>query len=113
MSQLGLVPKKEPNKFRLICRHLSYLQGGLVNDGIDQELCKVVYTSFAAALVWVRRNGPGTLMAKTDIEAAIRLLLVHPDSFRYLGCFWDEGYYVDRCLSMGCSVSCSFFEKFS
>lgn len=112
VSPLGLVPKKEPNKFRMI-HHLSYPYGSSVNDSIDSALCKVVYTSFDAALVWVRRYGPGALMAKTDIEAAFRLLPVHPDSFRYLGCFWDGGYYVDRCLPMGCSVSCAYFEKFS
>lgn len=112
VSPLGLVPKKEPNKFRLI-HHLSYPEGCSVNHGIDPELCKVVYTSFDSALVWVRRYGEGALMAKTDIEAAFRLLPVHPESFKYLGCFWDGGYYVDRCLPMGCSVSCAFFEKFS
>lgn len=52
-------------------------------------------------------------MAKTDIEAAFRLLPVHPDSFQFLGCFWDGGYFVDKCLPMGCSVSCAYFEKFS
>lgn len=112
VSPLGLVPKKEPGKFRLI-HHLSYPRGGSVNDGISADLCKVVYTSLDAALVWVRRYGRGTLLAKTDIEAAFRLLPVHPDSFRYLGCCWDGGFYVDKCLPMGCSVSCAFFERFS
>lgn len=52
-------------------------------------------------------------MAKTDIEVAFRLLSVHPDSFWYLGCFWEGGYYVGRCLPMGCLVSCALFEKCS
>lgn len=112
VSPLGLVPKKEPGQFRLI-HHLSHLVGCSVNDGIDPACCKVVYASFDAALRWVRRCGPGALMAKTDIEAAFRLLPVHPDSFRWLGCFWDGGFFVDRCLPMGCSVSCSYFELFS
>ncbi|XP_075208025.1 uncharacterized protein LOC142312921 [Anomaloglossus baeobatrachus] len=37
VSTLGLVPKKETNKFRLI-HHLSYPTGMSVNDGIDPEL---------------------------------------------------------------------------
>lgn len=37
VSPLGLVPKKEPNKFRLI-HHLSYPEGGSLNVGIDPEL---------------------------------------------------------------------------
>lgn len=112
VSPLGLVPKKEPNKFRLI-HHLSYPAGASVNDGIDADLCKVVYTSFDAALHWVRRYGCGALLAKTDVEAAFRLLPVHPNSFCLLGCTWQDHFYVDCCLPMGCSVSCYFFELFS
>ncbi|KAM9311479.1 uncharacterized protein PAF06_009289 [Gastrophryne carolinensis] len=52
-------------------------------------------------------------MAKTDIESAFRLLPVHPDSLYLLGCFFEGGYYVDRCLPMGCSISCAYFEAFS
>ncbi|XP_040186277.1 uncharacterized protein LOC120918659 [Rana temporaria] len=112
VSPLGVVPKKEPNKFRLI-HHLSFPKGGSVNDAIDPEACTVSYTSFDAAVSWVRRYGKGALMAKSDIEAAFRLLPVHPDSFRLLGCRWQEEFYVDRCLPMGCSISCAFFETFS
>lgn len=34
ISPLGVVPKKEPNKFHLI-HHLSYSKGGSVNYAID------------------------------------------------------------------------------
>ncbi|KAM3932738.1 uncharacterized protein RB166_005767 [Leptodactylus fuscus] len=112
VSPLGVVPKKEPNQFRLI-HHLSYPKGASVNDGIAPELCSVVYTSFDAAVYWVRRCGPGALLAKTDVEAAFRLLPVHPESVRLLACFWEGGFYVDRCLPMGCSISCAYFEAFS
>ncbi|XP_075129430.1 uncharacterized protein LOC142202939 [Leptodactylus fuscus] len=78
VSPLGVVPKKEPNKFRMI-HHLSFPEGSSVNDGIDPELCSVVYTSFDAAIAWVRKYGKGALLAKTDVEAAFRLLPVHPD----------------------------------
>lgn len=53
-----------------------------MNDGIDPGSCKVVYTSFDMALHWVRICSPGSLMAKTDIESAFRLLPVHPQSFK-------------------------------
>ncbi|XP_077309137.1 uncharacterized protein LOC143928250 [Lithobates pipiens] len=112
VSPLGVVPKKEPGKFRLI-HHLSFPKGGSVNDFIDPDVCAVSYTSFDAAVRWVRRYGRGALMAKADIESAFRLLPVHPDSFRWLGCHWREQFYVDKCLPMGCSVSCSVFEQFS
>lgn len=56
VSPLGVVPKKEPGKFRLI-HHLSFPKGGSVNDAIDQGACSVTYTSFDAAVGWVRRYG--------------------------------------------------------
>lgn len=112
VSLLGVVPKKEPNKFRLI-HHLSFPKGASVNDAIAPEMCAVTYTSFDAAVSWVRRYGRGALLAKADIESAFRLLPVHPDSFHLLGCTWNGAFYVDRCLPMGCSISCAFFEKFS
>lgn len=62
---------------------------------------------------WVREFGKGVLLAKTDIEAVFRLLPVHPDSFPLLGICRQGDYYVDCCLSMGCSISCSLFESFS
>ncbi|XP_077113673.1 uncharacterized protein LOC143768954 [Ranitomeya variabilis] len=112
VSPLGVVPKKDPNKFRLI-QHLSYPKGRSVNDGIDPELCSVVYTSFDEAAKWVRSCVKGALLAKTDIESAFRLLPVHPASVRLLGCYCYGGFYVDRCLPMGCLLLCTYFEAFS
>lgn len=63
---------------------MSHLAGLSVNDRINPEVCKVSYTSFDVAISWVKRYGKGALMAKTDIEAAFRLLPVHPDSFCWL-----------------------------
>lgn len=112
VSPLGVVPKKEPHKFRLI-HHLSYPKGSSVNDAIEPDLTSVSYTSFDTAVSWVQRYGQGALLAKTDIESAFRLLPVHPDSQPLLGCFWGGQFFVDRCLPMGCSISCSYFETFS
>lgn len=112
VSPLGVVPKKEPNQFWLI-HHLSQPKGGSVIDTIDPALCSVSYASFDEAVRWVQRFGRGALMAKTGIESAFRLLLVHPDCVRLLGCSWEGEYFVDRCLPMGCAISCSYFELFS
>lgn len=107
ISPLGVVPKKEPNKFRVI-HHLSFPKGGSVN-----EVCTVSYTSYDVAVFCEQRYRRGAMMAKSDIESAFRVLPVDPDSFRLLGCHWQEEFYVDRCLPMGCSISCALFEKFS
>ncbi|KAM4694411.1 uncharacterized protein O3C94_004897 [Discoglossus pictus] len=112
ISPLGLVPKKEPGTFRLI-HHLSYPKGHSVNDGIDQELSSVSYASVKQAVRLVRRAGRGALLAKVDIKSAFRLLPIHPVSQQLLGCAILGKFFVDLCLPMGCSISCSFFEKFS
>lgn len=52
-------------------------------------------------------------MAKTDIESDFRLLPIHPDCFHLFGCRFNESYYVDMCLPMGCSISCRYFEMFA
>ncbi|KAM3928086.1 uncharacterized protein RB166_006214 [Leptodactylus fuscus] len=111
VSPLGIVPKKESGKFRLI-HHLSHPKGSSVNDGISRSLASVSYVSFDRAVSLLRVAGPGALMAKSDIESAFRLLPVHP-VLPVLGCSMDGQFYFDSCLPMGCSISCHFFELFS
>ncbi|XP_053558364.1 uncharacterized protein LOC128649240 [Bombina bombina] len=112
VSPLGVVPKKSPGQFRMI-HHLSFPRGMSVNDGIDPELVSVKYASFDKAISVVRKAGRGALLAKADVESAFRLLPVHPRSHHLLGCKFEEQFYVDLCLPMGCSISCSYFERFS
>ncbi|KAJ1115718.1 hypothetical protein NDU88_003940 [Pleurodeles waltl] len=112
ISPLGVVPKKEAGKFRLI-HHLSYPEGGSVNDGIDPAHCAVGYASVDDAVDLLRATGRGALMAKADIEAAFRLLPVHPESYHLLGFNFEGKTYFDKALPMGCSISCAYFEKFS
>lgn len=112
ISPLGLVPKKEIGKFRMI-HHLSYPPGESVNDGIGKEEAAVSYVSFDRAVSLVARAGPGALLAKSDIESAFRLLPVHPSCFHLLGCQLGDHIYIDLCLPMGCSISCKYFEVFS
>lgn len=48
-----------------------------------------------------------------DISSAFRLLSVCLEDFCMLGFKFINSYYVDNCLPMGCSISCSLFEMFS
>lgn len=48
-SPIGLVPKRQPNTFRLI-HHLSFPEGQSVNDFIDPKLCAVHFASFDNAV---------------------------------------------------------------
>ena len=52
-------------------------------------------------------------MAKTDVKSAFRIIPIHPNDYPLLGMKWENLYYFDRCLPMGCSSSCAIFEAFS
>ena len=52
-------------------------------------------------------------MAKTDIKSAFCIIPIHPDDYHLPGMTWNNSYFFDRCLPMGCSSSCAIFEAFS
>ena len=56
---------------------LSDPAGFSINDGIDRELCSLKYVSVDDAVRSVVDLGPGTLIAKLDIESAYRIVPVH------------------------------------
>jgi len=111
-SPLGVVPKKTPSEFRLI-HHLSYPEGSSVNDSIPYETSSVHYARISDAIQVIKTTGAGCYMAKTDIKSAFRIVPIHPDDYHLLGMKWNDSYYFDRCLPMGCSSSCAIFEAFS
>ncbi|XP_068749266.1 uncharacterized protein [Montipora capricornis] len=108
----GIVPKKDPSEFRLI-HHLSYPPGSSVNDFIPEDCSSVHYASINDAISVIKRKGAGCFMAKTDVKSAFRIIPIHPNDFALLGMKWQNSYYFDRCLPMGCSSSCAIFEAFS
>ena len=111
-SPLGIVPKKNPSEFRLI-QHLSFPRGSSINDFIPSDFSSVSYATISDAISSLKRAGRGCFMAKTDIKSAFRIIPVHPDDHPLLGMKWENLYYYDRCLPMGCSSSCAIFETFS
>ena len=52
-------------------------------------------------------------MAKTDVKSAFRLGRIYPNDYSLLNMKWQNLFYFDRCLSMGCCSSCAIFEAFS
>ena len=112
VSPIGLVPKSCGNAFRLI-HHLSWPDGNSVNDWIDKEDSTVKYTSFDDAVQCIAISGQSTLMAKSDIKSAFRLLPVRPQDFELLGMKAGGYYFVDKCLPMGVASAPSLFETFS
>ena len=112
ISPLGLVEKHEPNTFRLI-HNLSYPRGKSVNDGIPKDRSTVKYASIGDAIEIIQNMGPVVYLSKMDIQSAFRLAPIHPNDYPLLGFMWDNQFYYDRCLPMGCSSSCAIFEKIS
>ena len=106
-SPLGLIPKKQPGRFRLI-HDLSFPRGASVNSSISPENTSVQYENIENV-----KNGRHCLMAKADIEDAFRLLCVHPDDYHKLLLTYNGAFYYDRALAMGISSVCQLFERFS
>jgi hypothetical protein len=95
VSPLGLVPKQEPEEFRLI-HHLSFPEGGSINDHIPPQFSFVQYQSIEDAIALIQQVGPGALLANTDIENAYKQIPIHPDDFELLGFQFENRYYYDK-----------------
>ena len=111
ISPIGVVPKSTEG-WRLIT-HLSYPQANSVNDFLDPQACSVKYTSFDKVIEMIAIQGVNAKLAKIDIKSAFRLLPIYSGDFDLLGFQFKGQYYIDKCLPMGCSISCSLFEKFA
>ena len=112
ISPLGLIPKSEPGKFRVI-HDLSFPKGDSVNSGIPKESCSVSYEDYDYLISLLTSVGQGCFITKADIKAAFRIIPVHPSDYHLLGFTFEGHYYYDKCLPMGCSISCKVFEQFS
>ncbi|KAK6169930.1 hypothetical protein SNE40_018448 [Patella caerulea] len=96
-----------------LIHHLSYPEGESVNDSIGNDFCTVQYSTIQNAIQVIKQLGRHSQLAKADIEAAYRIVPLHPSNFHFLGFIWKEKYYYDRCLPMGLSESCKLFERTS
>ena len=111
ISPIGLVSKSDGGW--CLITHLSFPEGSGVNAYIAEEYCKVKYSSFDGVLDMISSLGKGAELGKIDIKQAFRLLIVNPTDFDLLGIQFEGKYWVDKNLPMGCSISCSLFEKFA
>ena len=111
-SPLGVVPKKEPNKFRLI-HDLSYPTGHSVNSIIPFEHSTVSLETFDNVAALVVKCGNNCLISKADIEEAFRIIPMSPIDYHKLGFQLDGKFYFDKVLPMGASSSVQIFESLS
>ena len=111
VSPVGLTPK-DHGTWRLTT-NLSQPLGNSVNDFIDPELCQVKQSSLDNVITMISNLGPNAWDGKIDLKSAFGLLIVPPSDFDLLGINFEGKFYIDKCLPMGCCLSCSLFEKCS
>nr|XP_002739190.1 PREDICTED: uncharacterized protein LOC100369835 [Saccoglossus kowalevskii] len=98
-NSLGIRPKKTGGH-RLIM-DLSQPTNNSVNDFIPKENYTLVYARVDDAIAMINKHGPGSLLAKVDIQHAFRLCPVRKQDWHLLGYKWDGHYYFDRVLPFG------------
>ena len=60
-----------------------------------------------------KHKGEHVKIGKNYIKSAFRLLPCYPGDFDLLGFKIRDMYYIEKCMPMGCSISCSTIEHFS
>ena len=101
ISHVGIVPKGHtPEKWRVIT-DLSHPPGASVNNGINPAFRSLPYMTVDKIERTVAALGKGTPMAKVDIEAAYRLVPIHPDDHPLLAVRWYDETLCDRSLPFG------------
>ena len=109
ISKFGVIPKSnQVGKWRLIL-DLSSPEGASVNDGIQKELCSLQYVKVDEVVDTILKLGPGTELAKIDIQNAYRIVPVHPDDRSLLGMKWQGKLYVDTTLPFGLRLAPKIF----
>ena len=73
--------KKGEGEFRVI-HHLSFPEGASVNDGISQEHKTVHYQNIDCAIQLIKRLGKGSLLSKSDILHAYKVVPVSKNSYK-------------------------------
>lgn len=89
-----------------------YFKYESINYFIDLEVCFVYYFLFDNVVDMIFFLGKGVLLGKVDVKSVFRLIFVYLSDFELLGFLIDFLYYVDKCLLMGCLISCKIWEIF-
>ena len=71
------------------------------------------YTPFDTVLNTISKAGPRAEMGRMDVKSAFRILILHPDDFDICGFKFNDCFFFEKCLPIGCSDSCQLFEKFA
>ena len=111
-SPIGIVPKKDSAKVRMIT-DLSSPKGSAINDYIPDDESTVQFNNFDCAVNLVGRLGHGALLSKLDVKSAFRICPVRPDDWNLLGFSCLGYFFVDLCLPFGLRSSVNRFTRVS
>ena len=104
-----MIPKgHNTGKWRLTT-DLSFPEGASVNDDIDPSLCSLKYTTVEKVARIIVGLGTGALLAKVDIDAAYRLIPVHPQDRPLQAVQWKDHILVDPMLPFSLRSSPKIF----
>lgn len=113
-SPLGMVPKTEPNEFRVI-QDLSFPRNNpdhpSVNSEIDISLFPCDWGSFTRIAEIVRNSPPGTQAAIMDVDAAFRCCPIRPSQQPHFVVHWEDAFYIDHCAPFGATSSGGVFGR--
>lgn len=116
VSPIGVSFGKYSNKPRLIvdlsAPHEDE-QNPSVNELIDKELCSLSYVSVDDAINKILELGQGTLMCKTDISDAFKIIPITPSQWHMFCVKWKGKYYFYNKLAFGCRSSPRIFDNLS
>lgn len=116
INPLGLAEHKYSKKKRLIVDMSAPHNNGdhpSLNSLIDKETHSLQYVRIDDAIELIRKLGPGSLLVKTDISDAFKLIPIRPDLWPFHGVSWENRYYFYSRLVFGSRSSPKIFDNLS
>lgn len=116
ISLLSAILKAYGVSVRLLTNLSAPYDGTSINSNIPDSKKRLKYASIRDAVKEIQslkaRFG-SVYLAKTDVQAAFRLLSIKPAERHLHGFVWNQQYHLDLCLIMGTASSPRTFSLFS
>ncbi len=112
-SPPGVREKKTPGKFCVLHDLSAQFGEPSVNSFIPTEAGTVSYDTIDTIISLIQSIWAGAILAKTDIEHAYKLILIHLDDIPALGIRLFKDWLWDCTLPMGLRYGYAIFDTFS
>ena len=115
LSPLNIWDKKDSEEKKIIV-DMSFPKGNSINDGIkkdfylDEQIC-LKYPTVDKLVEIVKKKGKGCMLFKRDLCRFYRQIPVCPKDYNKLGVIFEDQWYFDRVLVMGCRSSCYLAQR--